>query len=291
VYIAWTPGSAGESALWIMAADGSDRHALTEPGGSNISPDLSGDGSRIVWIHEFEVVAMDDQGRITQLTNCPAVPHPTYGMQRSFGSPKWSPDGTRIAVCEDGKLPQVTNGPHCQILVMRADGREQRYIAQGEERAYFDGGPSWLPDGKRVLVRSSPPANDPTGFFTFNLDNGSLERVYTGEGQSPEWGETILYRENRQILTTTPGGTPQVVLSETDLPPQAHFGSATWSHDHTRVIFSVHMGEFRVVSPDQQIYLPEDQQPDWELWSVAPDGTDLKNLSNDPALRQDSPGT
>jgi hypothetical protein len=166
-----------------------------------------------------------------------------------------------------------------------------------------DTGPSWLPDGKRFLVRTTPPPNDPTGFFLNSLAGGPLERVYTGEGWYPQWqngdggdpaagaGDTILYVEKGRIMTTRPGGAPHVVVAEAALSRTAQIGFATWSHDNLRVIFSVHTEDYRVVSPDQQTVLPEEQQPDWELWSVALDGTGLRNLSNDPALRQVEPGT
>ena len=129
-----------------------------------------------------------------------------------------------------------------------------------------------------------------------------MRRVHTGEG-IPEWwqngdatlvpgsGDSIVYLDRDRIVTTRSDGPDHAILSDADLPAHSHIRSAIWSYDHTRILFAAVMGDDRLTGPDATISLPEEQQPDVELWSVALDGSDLRNLSNDPALRQADPGT
>jgi dipeptidyl aminopeptidase/acylaminoacyl peptidase len=80
--------------------------------------------------------------------------------------PRWSPDGTRIAV------GRWRAGGYYDVVVLDAEGRVVRTVT--ETRA-IDGAPAWSPDG-RYLVFSS----DRTGIanlYAFDVESGALRQV------------------------------------------------------------------------------------------------------------------
>jgi hypothetical protein len=134
--ITWSPDGAkiaywsnhtGDNEIWVVNADGTGATNLTNnPAAGDANPSWSHDGSKIVFQvgqggqQTIWVMNADGSG-VTQLTQ--------NGDDRS---PKWSPDGTKIAwVRDDG------------IYVMNSDGTGQTLLAAGEA-------PAWSPDGSQV---------------------------------------------------------------------------------------------------------------------------------------------
>ncbi len=140
------PGKSSEAdetyELWVMGADGSDPHPVSDDRITSFSWSPAGDrfavtketvaGSRSV--DDIFVIGLDgsDLARLT-----------SQGASRD---PIWSPDGQRILFAEGW-------GPHDgpRVMVMRADGSEVeplpvRYDGWTEPLA-------WAPDSEQVLVR------------------------------------------------------------------------------------------------------------------------------------------
>jgi dipeptidyl aminopeptidase/acylaminoacyl peptidase len=107
--------------LFVRAPDGSE-HALTDNSAQSIEPALSADGRKLAFTSDrdgdYEIYVVDPEGkRLKQLTRDRNVDET---------SPKWYPDGTRIAFIRRVGSPTGTS----ELWVMRPDGREQRRLAR-----------------------------------------------------------------------------------------------------------------------------------------------------------------
>ena len=90
--------------LWILPLDGSAPRELGMPGGDEVGPSWSPDGSRLAYLRSigeltFELVVADEDG--TNERTLPGV--------FSHINPAWSPDASRIAVVNDlGSVGRIT---------------------------------------------------------------------------------------------------------------------------------------------------------------------------------------
>lgn len=199
-----------EDQVWIARASGSDARAITDftpptaAGGFAGGPSFSPDGQSIVFDikqagsceqadRNLYVIATDGTGQ-TQLTE---------GCGEGNSSPRWSPDGARIAFQSKrdrgGAAQNLTD-----VFVMNADGSEPVNLT-----AFMPDGaiPVWSPDGSQILFSRRFEAGDPlpTSVWVMDPDGSNAEMVYEtdaawvgGTGWSPD-GESVL-------LTVSTGG-------------------------------------------------------------------------------------
>src|SRR5438094_323231 len=110
------------SAIWLMNADGSNQHRLTDPSLEAFFPDWSPDGTHIIFAnncclpHSNIFVMNADGTGLRQLTHVP----PKYNA--AFGS--YSPDGTRIVFLGalDQRYTMYANGTHLRRIVADQPG-------------------------------------------------------------------------------------------------------------------------------------------------------------------------
>lgn len=165
--------------VWIMNADGSDRHRLEKTPYFEGEVDWSPVGGRLVfdsgsWVSDVYVIRTNGTG-MRNLT-------PGGGWVGS-GQPTWSADGKRIAFARPSG-----------IWVMDASGRAPANLT----RHKLDGMPDWSPDGRKIaFVRklvfekgTSPAARDASSeIYVMNADGTGVKRLThnrVGEG-SPAW--------------------------------------------------------------------------------------------------------
>jgi dipeptidyl aminopeptidase/acylaminoacyl peptidase len=95
------------------------------------------------------LVAIDGQSAPRRLT--------TEGVNSN--SPRWSPDGSRLAFLSSRTAkPDETEPPHPQICILRTDGGEAQILTHLKNGVTAF---QWSPDGKRfVLVSRSGPSDN-----------------------------------------------------------------------------------------------------------------------------------
>lgn len=175
------------SEIWKIQADGTAKTLLTETpdGWTSTLPEVSGDGSRVVFYttgefpngsngdHDRELVAMTGTGlEVIQLSTS------TSGMNRA---PDITPDGTRIVFSAERDL-SGSAVPREQIFRVQADGTglfQVTNLADGNA-----GHPGVTSDGSTIVFVS---AADPLGsnadhgeeIFAVNADGANLRRQLT----------------------------------------------------------------------------------------------------------------
>ena len=153
----------GNSAIFIMDADGSQQTILTDRGGR---PSWSGNGQQIAFISwtdessDISIINSDGTGE-TNLTNSPAMD----------GTPSFSPDGRKIAF-----LSIVDN--NYDIYVMNADGTEQKRLTDNPAVVIA---PSWSPDGNMIIFERGVSEED-FDLYIMNPDGSEQKRLIYNSG-------------------------------------------------------------------------------------------------------------
>ena len=158
-------------AVWVMNADGSGQHAITN--GHGEYPAWSSDGTQIVYAggsyYDIRIIGADGIND-RALTSSPA-----YDM-----GPAWSPDAQWIAYHTQAdyypELGEPGQGPEMEIHLVRPNGTEDHRITVDHVE---DGFPAWSPDG-RFLMWSRH------GELVVARPDGS-GMVEIGPGNFPSW--------------------------------------------------------------------------------------------------------
>ena len=215
------------------------------------SPDLSPDGSRVVYARRtvphnlnflgalnYDIVVSDiDGSNYERLTKTRA----------EEVNPAWSPDGTQIAFWSDRfSHPYKEEDdkqyiPRWGLFAMSADGSNVRPIM--ENTGVLRQPPlHWSPDGNSIAFVM------PRGFLT-------RENERTSHPDYPRRdAESTLY------VAATDGSGPIAVVSPAVTP--------AWSPDSSRIAFQLNE------TPDANYY-------SWALYTIRPDGTDLRKVVGD----------
>jgi TolB protein len=174
--------------LYTVKADGSDLRRLTNYGTYTAEGILSPDGRRIVFTSlkegDLDIYTMNVDGSdVRRLTTTPGYD----------GGPWWSPDGSRIVYrahhpADSADLTQyralladrVVRPGRMELWVMNADGSDQRQITRLGGANF---GPTWTPDGRRILFSSNyrNPRSRNFDLYLVDVDGSNLEQVTTNE--------------------------------------------------------------------------------------------------------------
>lgn len=144
--------------LWLMNADGSNPHPLTDTTTGALSPDgtplkwsifgsyLPG-GTKIAYSStasgESEIWVMNSDGtQKQQLTFATGD-----AISPEANSPSWSPDGTKIAFAGGAVGP----GGRSDIFTVNADGSGRKELTFGG----VSDNPVWSPDGKQIFFQTA----------------------------------------------------------------------------------------------------------------------------------------
>jgi Tol biopolymer transport system component len=237
--------------IYVMDVDGSNLTRLTFFDGTDEEPTWSPDGSQIVWQRECDIWVMNADGsgqhNLTQPPgDCTTVPAGDF-------SPKWSPEGTRIA------FVSYRDGP-LNIFTMDPDGGGVVNVSRGSASDYE---PDWSPDGGKMVFRSSRDGQ-PGDFYVMDADGANQTRLTftpTVHKHDPVWspdGSLIAFigtrsGNRRAVYTMNPDGSnvrgilavealridwqptpgPDLLLSSVSTPPAHVAPNATFTMNDT----------------------------------------------------------
>lgn len=175
--------------IYAVDRDGTNVKRLTHYDVYTAEGVLSPDGKRIVFTSlesgDLEIYTMNVDGTdVRRLTHTPGYD----------GGPWWSPDGKKIVYranhpADSAGLAQyrsllaqkLVRPSRVELFIMNADGSDQRQITRLGGANF---GPSWTPDGSRIIFSSN--YRDPRGgnFDLYMIDESGvgLEQITTDPG-------------------------------------------------------------------------------------------------------------
>lgn len=195
------------------------------------------------------------------------------GVEQGF-HPDWSPNGTQVVFAD-----QDTG-----LWVMAPDGSAADRVHDCSDCDF----PAWSPDGGKILFTQyvlggdGPPKS--SSLEVLDLDSSKLTQVVKAASPrlvdvarwSPD-GKQIVYGIDRfdgngdetgsaVAVVTADGSKPKVL---TDYEDYAYYPD--WSPDGSTIVYSVETVQYAAKAPDWA--------DTWDLWTIAPDGSEPKRLT------------
>ena len=195
--------------IYTVGRDGKDLRRLTNYGVYTAEGVLSPDGKRIVFTSlkggDLDIYTMNVDGTdVKQLTTTPGYD----------GGPWWSPDGKKIVyrawhptnadslkAYQDLLKQRMIRPNRMELFVMNADGSDQQQITSLGGANF---GPSWTPDGQRIIFSSNHknPRSRNFDLYIVKVDGTGLEQVtsnpeFDGFPMFSPDGKKIIWASNR----------------------------------------------------------------------------------------------
>jgi TolB protein len=236
-------------------------------------------GEKSVLAYCYQVVSGGDMKSIYRINEDGTDNSPLGSFPINVNAPKWSPDGTKIA------LYGYPSDSTWSIYLMNADGTGFARLTRTEN--VWDSLPRWSPDGARIVfTRSYPKQGGREEIWIMDTKGGGQTRTGIlggGADWSPDGSRFVYYAkrgDNYGLYVSRTDGTNETKLTSSagmDVHPR-------WSPDGRRVAFSSNRdGDFDIyiVNADGSgLFRLTDYRADEfsPVWS--PDGTRIAFESN-----------
>lgn len=271
--------------VYIMSASGDEARVVIEDPAFDDEADLSPDGTKIVFLSTRSgstsviYTANVDGSDVQQLTSAD---------RGSDVSPRWSPDGTKIAYSAAGN-----------IVIMNPDGSDKQTVFEALPQSSRE--PcrvsatvgDWSPGGTKVLYYSTILSTEGNLFWVCSLD------VTTGEIEilveepvgalhaEPHWspdGTRIAYRDDRDTIEQCNLRAPGECNYEIYVMELATGEETNITNDPA---FDIEP----VWSPDGEwlMFASNRDDPNFDLYVIRPDGSEVQRVLNDPASKDSYP--
>jgi Tol biopolymer transport system component len=223
--------------LWLADTEQDRAEVLTMTAGSEGSPSVSPDGSRIAFTVEdvdFDLWSIPDDG---------ATPQPLLAMSRNEFDPAWAPGRSHFAFVTD------RNGS-LQLLVRNRDDFEREVVSDAlfpGDRTWAIGALAFSRDGLRIAYQRLGETTGLRVWISSAVTAGPPDQLAplplgTALQDAPAWspdGAWIAYVQGEPgaswhlMKTRVGGGGETVVLNDRVLP----LGRADWSPDGRHILF------------------------------------------------------
>jgi TolB protein len=222
------------------------------------NPSWSTDGSKILFHRELK----SEWPPHTKLYSRDSQ----FQLIRSGVFPSFSPSGTQL-ICND----KTAGIYHNQVMLMNADGTNRSILFGDSIKSAL--APVWSPQGDKIAFGfgrffqslQGPAIGD---IAVINKDGSQLKVFTNGKGNNgfPSWspdGKKIVYRaatDSVKGLLIVDVETGKI----TTLTTSSHDNFPVWSPDGGRIAFT------------------SKREDNYDVYTIKPDGTDVKRLTTDP---------
>jgi Tol biopolymer transport system component len=162
--------------IWIMRANGTHAHPLTEDPATDDFPAFSPNGKRIA----FSSVR-DGDPEIFMMKADGSGEHAITDNDDGDYDPNFAPGGGRITFASDRA------GANFDVFAMRPNGSHQRRLTTNDS---FDGFPAYSPNGKRIAFETDRGKVQGERIFAMRADGTKERPISRGSsgGIEPDWG-------------------------------------------------------------------------------------------------------
>ena len=262
----------------LIVSLGSDCQSYTEPFGyeysHNTPPQWAPDGNHVVLTRhrDIMVVAVDGSGSSWHIHEIRDRANDRDVRDDASNAPNVSPDGTEVAYSHKYTRDQFAANLNHEIHVASMDGGNIRRLTTSDSDEV---GPIWSPDGTRIAYWSSSPEGPAWALMTMARDGTDKRHIITEEGGldptpvrwSPDGRHLAFVQFQR---TPTIEYATYVVGADgsnpTRLAPTS--SSPLWARDSSRLFFVHSQGD------------ADADDISTGLYSIRPDGTDLRTVAN-----------